>query len=92
MIEPKKCCHNPRLLCGIVKNVKNCPYTTDEVCKATNSEAWLGLYNPSFKAITLKRFRYNHKKIKLSVLDENMCSECRVIWASPQECPICKGE
>jgi len=91
-IEPKKCRHNPEVLCGVVKNVNNCPHPTDEVCKGANSEAWLGMVNNRFKTLNLKLFRYNHKRIKISVLDNNMCASCRVIWAEVQDCPICNKE
>lgn len=92
MIEPKKCRFDSNTLCGVVKVVSNCPFHTEDQCKDANSEAWLGFINRRFNTLTLKRFRYNHQRINVKVLDVNMCSECRVIWLEPQPCPICKEE
>ncbi len=92
MIDPKKCKHNPMILCGVVRNTKNCPFNTEDQCNDDNAEAWLGIINRGFNTLTLKRFRYNHKRIKVKILDVNMCSECKVIWADPMNCPICNGD
>lgn len=92
MIKPVKCKHNPKVLCGVVKNVGHCPYVSEELCQRDTVTSLLGLINKGFGTITLKKFRYNLHKISIKVLDVNMCNECRVIWADPTNCPICKGE
>ena len=91
-MEPKKCRHNPKILCGVVKNVGHCPFPTEALCDENNATNFLGRVNHSFGTITLQKYRYNHHKIKISVLEDNMCHECRVIWADLMNCPICKGD
>lgn len=92
-LNPKTCKRNSKILCGVVKNLGNCPFPTDEHCRRNNATNWLGMISQRFGSITLKRYRYNHLKVKISVLNKNMCSECRVIWTDPEKpCPICNLE
>lgn len=93
-LNPKPCKRKSKVLCGVVKNTGNCPYGSTEQCRSLNVENWMGFVSQRFGTLTLKRFRYSVKWIKLSVLDENMCNECRVIWVEPQTegCPICNME
>ena len=93
ILNPKKCRRNPKILCGVIRNVGNCPFPTDEQCRENNATNLFGMVNHGFGAITLKKYRYNHMKVKISVLEKNMCPACRVIWATPQDkCPICNME
>lgn len=86
----KKCSHDPKILCGVVKNVGNCPFYSSLHCQADNVENWMGFNNQGFGSITLKRFRYKPNNKEASA---NMCCECRVIWTDPTiTCPICKEE
>lgn len=93
ILTPKTCKHNSQILCGVVKNLGNCPFPTDEHCGRNNATNWLGMISNAFGSITLKKFRFNLYKISRSVLDNNMCDCCKVIWVSPiEDCPICNME
>lgn len=90
ILKPKNCKRNRKILCGIVKNLGNCPFPTDEHCEENNATNLFGMISHAFGTITLKKYRYNHLKVKLTVLDQNMCPECRVTWTDPEKpCPIC---
>ena len=92
-INPKKCRRDPKVLCGIVKNVGNCPYPTIEHCNDNNTTNWFGMQNLSFGTLTLKRYNYNHFKVKLSIMEDTMCSGCNIIWnKSLDKCPVCGTE
>ena len=92
-LNPKPCKRNRNILCGVVRNTKNCPYLTEDDCRENNATNLLGMENQRFGAITLKKYRYNAQRIKISVLEKNLCGECKVIWATPQKkCPICDRE
>jgi len=92
-LKPKKCRRNPKILCGVVKNVGNCPFHSDKACQDNNDTNLFGTRNLSFGTIVLKKYRYNVHKVRMDVLEENMCQECRVIWNKPlDKCPICKTE
>jgi len=88
-MKPFPCRHNNKILCGVVRKVINCPYSTEDQCRAETSTNLFGMVSKTFGAISLKRFRYNHKRIQISVLEKNMCNECKVIWNEPINCPIC---
>lgn len=93
ILNPKTCKRNGKILCGIVNNLGNCPFPTNELCEANNSTNLLGMVSNTFGTITLKLFRYDHHKIKFKVLDENMCNECKIIWADKDDnCLICNLE
>ena len=93
MMTPFPCRHNRTILCGVVRKVLNCPYATEEQCRAETSTNLYGMVSKTFGAITLKRFRYNHKRLSIKILEENLCGECRVIWTDPTiTCPICNME
>ena len=92
ILIPKACRHNKKLLCGVVKNLGHCPFVDSEHCKDSNATDLFGMVSNAYGTITLKKYRYNHMKVSMSVLTKNMCSECRVIWATPGNCPICKME
>ena len=93
MINPKKCRHNSKILCGVVKNIGHCPFPTEALCEENNATNLLGRVNHAFCTIVLQKYRYNYHKISIKVLDENMCSICRVIWVdSKMDCPICNME
>lgn len=90
ILKPKACKFDKTILCGVVNNVGHCPFSTSEHCKANNATNWFGMVSHAFGTLTLKMYRYNHLKIKMSVLSKNMCEGCRIIWANPlDECPIC---
>jgi len=74
------------------KNTKNCMQPTLEACGSENNELWIGFVG--VEAVTLRTYIYNAKTCKMSLFEENQCSECRVIWAVPNNnCPICnKGD
>ena len=90
ILKPLTCKYNRKILCGVVKNLGNCPFPTDERCQMHNATNFFGMINNAFGSITLKKYRYNHLKVSITVLDNNMCPECRVIWTDPEKpCPIC---
>lgn len=91
ILKPKTCKHNRKVLCGVVRNLGNCPFPNSENCNDNNATDWFAMVNHSFGTITLKAYRYNPHKVKISVLEKNMCSDCRVLWADPENtCLICK--
>ena len=91
MIKIQKCKYNGQILCGVVSNLDNCPYSIEAHCGGNNSTRWLGRVNPSFGTITLQEYRFNIKRIPIKYLDDNQCDDCGVIWAVPiEKCPICK--
>lgn len=92
-LNPKQCKRDNRILCGVVKSLGNCPFPSDQQCDDNNVTNWLGMINVRFGSITLKKFRFNVAKISRSVLDNNMCDCCKIIWVSPvEDCPICNME
>lgn len=92
ILKPKTCRFDKKVLCGVVKNLGHCPFASGEHCRVNNASNWFGMVSHAFGTITLKKYRYNHLKVPMSVLNKNMCNECRVIWATPGNCPICKME
>lgn len=86
-----QCQFNPMMICGVVTDLKNCPFHDEEECKSddNNFENKLGeiLANNS---ILLRPMRYH----KFRLTDEVcLCNDCKVIWTPPiEECPICKGD
>ena len=90
-LNPQNCKRNRKILCGVVKNLGNCPFPDSERCAANNATDYLAMVNQTFGTITLKAYRYNPHKVKISVLERNMCGDCKVIWADPDNaCLICK--
>jgi len=91
ILTPKTCLHNRKLLCGVVKNLGHCPFLDSDRCGDSNTTEWFAMVNKSFGTITLKAYRYNHLKVKITVLERNKCGDCGVIWADPDNnCLICK--
>ena len=92
-LKPLKCKFNPKVLCGVVKKTGHCPYVSEERCNANTVINLFGTIDQAEGTITLQSMRYDVYKIPFKVLQVSMCSECKVIWASPiEECPICKGD
>ncbi|MHA1136546.1 MAG: hypothetical protein ACTSSE_08670 [Candidatus Thorarchaeota archaeon] len=90
--DPNQCRHNPKIVCGIMNLISNCPYPIEGDCIAISAINLLGRVNTVTGIITLQKYRYIPAQIHIRILDDNMCDECRVIWKTPMVCPICNAE